>query len=49
MFVGERGGELELMFFHMIAHSVRYLKFYKRCLSDRKKLGIGCSEVEFIS
>ncbi|XP_077241165.1 la-related protein 1A-like isoform X2 [Tasmannia lanceolata] len=22
----------------------KYLKFYKRCLSDRKKLGIGCSE-----
>ena len=24
----------------------RYLKFYKKCLSDRKKLGIGCSEVD---
>ncbi|XP_038900553.1 la-related protein 1A [Benincasa hispida] len=22
----------------------KYLKFYKKCLSDRKKLGIGCSE-----
>ncbi|GMG98836.1 hypothetical protein Nepgr_000676 [Nepenthes gracilis] len=22
----------------------KYLKYYKRCLSDRKKLGIGCSE-----
>ncbi|XP_077230274.1 la-related protein 1A-like isoform X2 [Tasmannia lanceolata] len=22
----------------------KYLKFYKRCLNDRKKLGIGCSE-----
>ena len=28
---------------------IRYLKYQKRCLSDRKKLGIGCSEVAFIS
>ncbi|XVE79731.1 hypothetical protein DITRI_Ditri14bG0080400 [Diplodiscus trichospermus] len=26
----------------------KYLKFHKRCLSDRKKLGIGCSEVNSI-
>ena len=27
----------------------RYLKFHKRCLSERKRLGIGCSEVKYIS
>lgn len=26
----------------------RYHKFYKRCLNERKKLGIGCSEVHIM-
>ncbi|QHO07958.1 La-related protein 1A [Arachis hypogaea] len=25
----------------------KYVKYHKRCLNDRKKLGIGCSEVDF--
>ncbi|XLR19615.1 hypothetical protein S83_047527 [Arachis hypogaea] len=25
----------------------KYVKYHKQCLNDRKKLGIGCSEVDF--
>jgi hypothetical protein len=51
MYVFERERERACVtkFLHMIALSVRYLKFQKRCLSDRKKLGVGCSQVDFIS
>jgi len=34
---------------HVIVLHFRYLKYHKRCLNDRKKLGIGCSEVNIIS
>lgn len=37
-----------LFFYNSFFPLCRYHKFYKRCLNERKKLGIGCSEVHIM-
>lgn len=45
--LGKRESESINLLSNMAAFPFRYLKYHKRCLNDRKKLGIGCSEVDF--